>query len=862
MAATGDNVKWVQTQSPPLRNPRFISNFKETKYERDLRRRIGKRVASSTKNPSNMVWSEDQLRLLYLVALYSHAARDIGQKERCIRGLPLMVLIFEGIVSQAFDYDYAPQSQFVGGTRVWLNVSQEGRDDLDDLLEYGLIRAYRLSSSEGHVASAFQLAPRGLEAIKHLGDHGKGMVLALCQDPHRDTALLEVVWVPAKACFELRGPSGFRRESAATDSEDVSYVSSPYVPGCLRLPYSPATTTFSHRAHEASKGASTLRDELAEVIHLSDVRVLMAEWIPFGANHLAFLNGKLACAERVQGGLFSALVDTDTSGTQALVVPGTSSVRVLDYASTQHVNLEASIDDPEECGVVQVENFGVSVRSTGEICLGLRVEAIMDRVGEHISVDLLARLLVDVTIDSNRLIQNLLSPYQQAVLDTLYGGVPLQRSKMQVIMTESISPNMMARKYLDKEDNENELKQVLGDTQSAHDLANDEVLIVGSTGILVAGPRIKRHESLLVSFACLKGMDFFAQNFFSRLFLLHEQILRLKNLLTVRDTASDPALARRIRNDVAETNSTAVRMEEVLACLEEALERSATAPIEQSDCNSAALKEALGVQELRCDLIWRVVDLKRHTQGSRTELDGVYAMLPMQCDAQLTGLRRMMKVQNGQLELMFEASARMSSAIYVMLSILAGTLAFDLLDRITGSWSISDAAWAKNTLDILLHAPAAWFGISLVAWYSVNWASRRAVARHMAQNAGNALVSGLSLRIRCSLDISVRALNMFLLAKDVLCESTEILGTVGAVIKVARYRERHADREKWLGCPPVVELTYLDDQHLLVGIRLHVDHGWNQKDGKRIRVSALRKVIFQELQDQSVIITSSSGPIS
>ena len=100
---------------------------------------------------------------------------------------------------------------------------------------------------------------------------------------------------------------------------------------------------------------------------------------------------------------------------------------------------------------------------------------------------------------------------------------------------------------------------------------------------------------------------------------------------------------------------------------------------------------------------------------------------------------------------------------------------------------------------------------------------------------------------------------MFLLAKDVLCESTEILGTVGAVIKVARYRERNSEREKWLGCPPLVELTYIEDQHLLVGIRLQVDQGW-QRNRQRVRVSTLRKLIFQELEDQSVI-TSSSSPM-
>ena len=39
---------------------------------------------------------------------YSHAANGPDEKEEWIRKVPLLVLIYEGIVHNVYDYDYAP----------------------------------------------------------------------------------------------------------------------------------------------------------------------------------------------------------------------------------------------------------------------------------------------------------------------------------------------------------------------------------------------------------------------------------------------------------------------------------------------------------------------------------------------------------------------------------------------------------------------------------------------------------------------------------------------------------------------------------------------------------------------------------
>ncbi len=49
---------------------------------------------------------------------------------------------------------------------------------------------------------------------------------------------------------------------------------------------------------------------------------------------------------------------------------------------------------------------------------GIKVESIMDRKQDDISIDLLARVLVDVQLDSSKILEDLLSGYQRGASPT------------------------------------------------------------------------------------------------------------------------------------------------------------------------------------------------------------------------------------------------------------------------------------------------------------------------------------------------------------------------------------------------------------------------------------------------------------
>jgi hypothetical protein len=78
---------------------------------------------------------------------------------------------------------------------------------------------------------------------------------------------------------------GYKHKSSVLSCEAVSYVSSAYIPACLRQGGRP-TLSNAHRAAECAESAGNIRDDLDEVITLNSVSVIVAEYIPFGSNQV------------------------------------------------------------------------------------------------------------------------------------------------------------------------------------------------------------------------------------------------------------------------------------------------------------------------------------------------------------------------------------------------------------------------------------------------------------------------------------------------------------------------------------------------------------------------------------------------
>jgi len=179
--------------------------------------------------------------------------------------------------------------------------------------------------------------------------------------------------------FVLKSESGFTKLTKVTESEDVSYVSSPHLPFYVRAQGGAKKKLSSNkgRAREATQGITNIDAEMTEWVKLDDVVLIIAEWLPFGANNIKVLAEKVGAQERVSSGFYSASIDQNPSGTSLDVEPGLTNITIVDVLEGQHVNLEAEIYFPEEEGIVQVENFGVHLDVTGNCFCGVRMEALI-----------------------------------------------------------------------------------------------------------------------------------------------------------------------------------------------------------------------------------------------------------------------------------------------------------------------------------------------------------------------------------------------------------------------------------------------------------------------------------------------------
>lgn len=175
----------------------------------------------------------------------------------------------------------------------------------------------KLSSSSYASSTAFQISADGEAVLRAFRDREPrasaemfDAVLATYRHPVT-SELMMVRWDPASEHFLLVSGDAPPVASGVTDCEDVSYVCSPWLPASL-LPNATRSQSLSdifpsnrHRLAEAAAGSHTIQDELDELIHLRNVKLLFGEWIPFGGELLALASRARAfrlkhCAQRTR----------------------------------------------------------------------------------------------------------------------------------------------------------------------------------------------------------------------------------------------------------------------------------------------------------------------------------------------------------------------------------------------------------------------------------------------------------------------------------------------------------------------------------------------------------------------------------
>jgi WD repeat-containing protein 35 len=650
--------------------------------------------------------------------------------------------------------------------------------------------------------------------------------------------------------FVLFSSNGYMRESEITSTEDVSYVSSPYLPSCVRNPRDQKPLTSNkHRAHESAGGNDNIRDELSEAIVLSHVVALVGEWVPFGSNQIVALNERLGAMDRCQGGLFTAIVDEHPTQTSFDVPPGLTQVTILDYDFVHFINFEAEINYPEEEGIVQVENFGMHLNVDGTILYGIKVEAILERQADSISLDHLSRLLVDVHQDSSQIMNDLLSQYQCTLLDMIFMGDKDNRGKFNMLMAENIEPFHPAEDYMDKSDNENELKQVIGDLHEAFDIGDDSVLIIGRDGLLVAGGASRECETMFISYLSLICKEMFIRNFFVRTFILDDLMKKVRK--TILKYKENPNHIARIRSDLNEGTRDIVLLKEMLEYLDESLKYVALPERPEgpeSTDSDRQLYDRLNVHGLQDQVELRVRDLKKLVEGASHELHNLQQMTDVINTQQLEIVFKNVEYYTKYLVDASAANERSSKSLEKMQFVVAASLMFSIIDRLSGgTLNITVPDWVNIYLkDWICDIPFLWFILNCILALGMNYGIITFMAHLAAQQDG-----ALTLRVKVNKRVNMEAMMQYVATKDIEVADTvtEELSSSKKIIWL------ETDKKRWRGDPPKIEVLLDPEAKFILLVAFTVNNKRTELDHE-----GLLTVFMTELLEAGVLDESLEDP--
>lgn len=560
-------------------------------------------------------------------------------------------------------------------------------------------------------------------------------------------------------------------------------------------------------------------------------------------NQILSLNDKLGSAERVQGGLFTRMADDNPHECTFQCSPGLTGVRVVDFDLHNFVAVHADIHFPEAENVVQIEHFGMCVASSGDVAFGLALEGVLDRSGDRVSLDHLARVLMDIRLDSSQIIDSLLSTYQRNLLDVTFSGKSRSRPKFNVILAEQVEPRLAAAQYMDKEGLENELKQVLGETQSAHDLGDGELLVMGRHGILLVGREACAREAVIVSYCALMGASLFTHSFFRRMFTLRATLQRVRDL--VGAYASDPNSLPRIRLLHSQTEQEVIALREILSYLEEAVHnlQVCARPQAEGDPLGSRMWDLLGLGTAQAGLARRVMDMKKNMESARSELQSLQAAITVLAENRMFALQESVQANTHNLEDVFRSNERSSASLDVMQMILAGTLAFEILDRLTGEWSVVDLPWAQFYIAPLMQQPGMWFFINICLWLLIGLMLLR-LKTQFTIRSNNVLI----LRVRCNARVDLAAMRAFLARRQVQEENVEADETAAAALRKVHWAEE-ADPRTWPGPPPEMEMQFDQVNGFLLSATLTVA----KVPGAAAADDAYRAAFFRLLRTHRVL---------
>lgn len=150
-------------------------------------------------------------------------------------------------------------------------------------------------------------------------------------------------------------------------------------------------------------------------------------------------------------------------------------------------------------------------------------------------------------------------------------------------------------------------------------------------------------------------------------------------------------------------------------------------------------------------------------------------------------------------------------------------MAFDILDRITGDWTVVNATWMASFVQSMIkNTPALWFAISMFLWALVAFIGYKFFKHVNYQSQGLT-----TIRMKVDRMVFLDKLRLLLSTKRHSFEERDY----DEALNVVKITYDELDAKAWGGCAPKVTLEFDEKNKILYTITLK----YNRRAADKVR---------------------------
>ncbi|TXT57503.1 MAG: hypothetical protein BAJATHORv1_10205 [Candidatus Thorarchaeota archaeon] len=480
-----------------------------------------------------------------------------------------------------------------------------------------------------------------------------------------------------------------------------------------------------------------IRDDLTESMILKDVRILLSEYIPCDRNILEDIGNKLMSTRHVHGEFVTMLVDKFPESTTFTSESEINFVRVIDAANSEYIASEIKIQDPDDdSSIEQEETVGMYISHDGHVVYGAEI---FETCGEEtningVSLDKISRVVVDLIYDSSLMMETLLTHHQRRLMDCIYKGESRSRYKFVGMLASSMAPNFDdITQYMDGEEYQNELEQLLDNLIITHRLNDGSLLLVGDAGLILVSENWSKYESLVSFYALVRSAEMFVDGLYHRMSLLWDELAQVR-ILIEKTASGDHSVITRAQNILTEASANFTIIQSIGSYLKRGFALLKEKWLSEREGVDEEAVSVLNFQNTFDRLMNRISDTDIDLQSLSSEVEGLQTLLSTQIEQQMRRVYSALRDNTQSTSEVIRASERTGNVLNVIELILSGTIAFDIVLAITGEYSTDFHLFPEsNPILFFTLAVTLWTAIVIVLKKGMDWLESKVEKSHLVR---------------------------------------------------------------------------------------------------------------------------------